>query len=106
MNTRIVLAGAAFLLAGLSSCDSLFNKGKGNMGITSQVWGSHDGRRIEAGDLAGDRNREAGRVEECDPGDSGAPGCEAGRKGLAADAERRDAAEPGDCHPADRKSVV
>ena len=47
MNTRIVLAGAALLLAGLPSCESLFNKGKGNMGITSEVWGSHDGKRVE-----------------------------------------------------------
>jgi len=47
MNTRIALAGVALLLAGLSSCESLFKKGKGNMGITSEVWGSHDGKKVE-----------------------------------------------------------
>lgn len=47
MNLRIVPAGAALLLAGLSSCGSLFNQGKGNMGITSEVWGSHNGKRVE-----------------------------------------------------------
>lgn len=46
MKTRLVLAGAAFLLAGLTSCE-IFQKGKGNMGITSEVWGSHDGKRVE-----------------------------------------------------------
>ena len=47
MKHRILLAGAALLLAGLSSCDSLFHKSKGNMGITSEVWGTHEGRKVE-----------------------------------------------------------
>ncbi len=47
MNTPTVFAGAALLLAGLSSCESLANQGKGTMGITSQEWGSHDGQQVK-----------------------------------------------------------
>ena len=47
MNTRFILAGAALLLAGMSSCESLFNKPKGNMGITSEVWGTYEGKKVE-----------------------------------------------------------
>jgi aldose 1-epimerase len=47
MNPRIALIGAAAVALGLASCDSLFKKGTGNMGITSEPWGSVNGHRVE-----------------------------------------------------------
>lgn len=60
MKTLHNILGTAALLFGLSSCAPLFNKNKGNMGITSEPWGTtNDGKHVELFTLENKNGLEA-----------------------------------------------
>lgn len=60
MKTLHNILGTAALLISLSSCAPLFNKTKGNMGITSEPWGTtNDGKHVELFTLENKNGLEA-----------------------------------------------
>lgn len=60
MKSRKIILGTAAPLVGPSSCVSFFNKSKGNMGITSEPWGTtKDGKHVELFTLENKNGLEA-----------------------------------------------